>query len=242
MLIVRGVEETRRNELTLPCPIRTAIVFRRRRQPETAMTILSACFSTLLCTFLPLLLENRRGQAHRSAMSDDVSSVRIRPGRIRDRGRGARPRAQSFMSQVLRAAAKANEGRRPRPSCAGPAAAAARRARDAAPALGAARRSPTRSSARQQRDEGPGSAGSSSRLVSSATNSAQALPGHIFATSSGTAPPAMAGGVSSMAATPITPTAVPSSSAGTRTATRSDSSSRPKTAIAWPICAASPET
>jgi type IV secretory pathway VirD2 relaxase len=152
------------------------------------MTILSACFSTLLCTFLPLLLENRRGQAHRSAMSDDVSSVRIRPGRIRDRGRGARPRAQSFMSQVLRAAAKANRGRRPRPSCAGPAAAVARRARDAAPALGAARRSPTRSSARQQRDEGPGSAGSSSRLVSSATNSAQALPGHIFATSSGTAP------------------------------------------------------
>jgi len=41
---------------------------------------------------------------------DDASNLRIRPGRIRDRGRGARPRAQSFMSQVLRAAAKANGG------------------------------------------------------------------------------------------------------------------------------------
>ena len=43
-------------------------------------------------------------------MSDDTSNVRIRPGRIRDRGRGARPRARSFISQVLRAAAKANGG------------------------------------------------------------------------------------------------------------------------------------
>jgi len=43
-------------------------------------------------------------------MRDDASKLRIRPGRIRDRGRGARPRAQSFISQVLRAAAKANGG------------------------------------------------------------------------------------------------------------------------------------
>ena len=43
-------------------------------------------------------------------MSDDASNLRIRPGRIRDRGRGARPRSQSFINQVLRAAAKANGG------------------------------------------------------------------------------------------------------------------------------------
>jgi hypothetical protein len=43
-------------------------------------------------------------------MSDDASNLRIRPGRIRDRGRGARPRAESFISQVMRAAAKANGG------------------------------------------------------------------------------------------------------------------------------------
>jgi hypothetical protein len=41
---------------------------------------------------------------------DDASNLRIRPGGIRDRGRGARPRVQSFMNQVLRAAAKANGG------------------------------------------------------------------------------------------------------------------------------------
>jgi hypothetical protein len=41
---------------------------------------------------------------------DDASNLRIRPGRIRDRGRSARPRAQSFVNQVLRAAAKANGG------------------------------------------------------------------------------------------------------------------------------------
>lgn len=41
---------------------------------------------------------------------DDASNLRIRPGRIRDRGRGARPRVQSFLNQALRAAAKANGG------------------------------------------------------------------------------------------------------------------------------------
>jgi len=152
------------------------IVFRRGRQPETSLTILSACFSTLLCTSLPLSLVIRRVRAHRSGMSDDASNLRIRPGRIRDRGRGARPRAQSFISQVLRAAAKANGG----------------------PLTPAQRR--------------------------------------------GTAPPAMAGAASSMVATPITPTAAALSSVARKTATLSGSSSRPRTAIAWRICAASPET
>src|SRR5204863_10045135 len=86
------------------------IVFRLRRQLRTVLTILSACLSTLEHTLLLLSLENGRARAHRSGMSDDASNLRIRPGRIRDRGRGARPRAQSFISQVLRAAAKANGG------------------------------------------------------------------------------------------------------------------------------------
>ena len=54
--------------------------------------------------------------------------------------------------------------------------------------------------------------------------------------------PSMAGLANCMAATPVTPTAVPSSSAAPQTATRSGSSSRPRTATAWPICAASPAT
>ena len=43
-------------------------------------------------------------------MSYDASNLRIRPGRIRDCGRVARLRVHSFVSQVLRAAAKANGG------------------------------------------------------------------------------------------------------------------------------------
>lgn len=42
-------------------------------------------------------------------MSDDTD-LRLRPGRIRDRGRAASPRAGTFVSQVLRAAAKAHGG------------------------------------------------------------------------------------------------------------------------------------
>lgn len=41
---------------------------------------------------------------------NDASDLRIRPGRIRDGGRTAKPRGRSFVSQVLRAAAKANGG------------------------------------------------------------------------------------------------------------------------------------
>ena len=46
-------------------------------------------------------------------MSYDASNLRIRPDRIRDCGRVVRPRVHSFVSfvsQVLRAAAKANGG------------------------------------------------------------------------------------------------------------------------------------
>jgi type IV secretory pathway VirD2 relaxase len=41
---------------------------------------------------------------------DDASDLRLRPGRIRDRGRASAPRARSFVDQVMRAAAKANGG------------------------------------------------------------------------------------------------------------------------------------
>src|SRR5260370_38292479 len=68
----------------LPVSCCLHIVFRRSWQAETALTILSACFSTLLCTSLPLSLEISRVRAHRSAMSDDASNLRIRPRRSRD--------------------------------------------------------------------------------------------------------------------------------------------------------------
>jgi hypothetical protein len=41
---------------------------------------------------------------------DDAFDLRLRPGRIRDRGRASAPRARSFVDQVMRAAAKANGG------------------------------------------------------------------------------------------------------------------------------------
>ena len=41
---------------------------------------------------------------------DDIPDLRIRPGRIRDHGHRARPFAPSFVTQVMRAASKANGG------------------------------------------------------------------------------------------------------------------------------------
>ena len=136
------------------------IVFRMAYQRRGVLSRLSTCFSTLLCTSLRLFLENRRAWAHRSAMSDDASKLRIRPGRIRDGGRDARPRSQSFINQVLRSAAKANGGPLTPAQLRGQAGVVVRSARGAAPALGVARKPPTRSSARPLRDGGLGSAGS----------------------------------------------------------------------------------
>jgi hypothetical protein len=58
-----------------------------------------------------LALEQVDGRRNLPSMSrDDAFDFRPTPGRVRDRGTRASPRAQSFVAQVMRAATRANGG------------------------------------------------------------------------------------------------------------------------------------
>jgi hypothetical protein len=71
----------------------------------------NACFCTRLCDSRPFDLARRQAQLDALGMHrDDASDFRPRPGRIRDQGRRSAQRSQSFVAQVLKAAAKANGG------------------------------------------------------------------------------------------------------------------------------------
>lgn len=71
---------------------------------------LNSCFPTLFNTLPASRLVQPRHYAQLHHMRDDSFDFRLRPGRIRDQRRASTPRARSFVDQVMRAAAKANDG------------------------------------------------------------------------------------------------------------------------------------
>ena len=76
-----------------------------------AVTMPTACFCTRSHDGGRLCLVRRAKRFDLSVMSrDDASDFRLRPGRIRDRGGPNARRSQSFVAQVMKAAAKANGG------------------------------------------------------------------------------------------------------------------------------------
>ncbi|HVB67065.1 MAG TPA: hypothetical protein VNE67_04305, partial [Acetobacteraceae bacterium] len=77
-----------------------------------ALTMPTACFCTRFSDGGPVGLTRWHERRDLSRMSrDDASDFRLRPGRIRDRGGPNARRSQSFVAQVVKAAAKANGGR-----------------------------------------------------------------------------------------------------------------------------------
>ena len=174
---------------------------------------------------------------------DDTSDFRPRTGRIRDRGGPTARRSQSFVDQVMKAAAKANGGPLTHAQITGGKRRGAASGKGRCSRIGRGQAVADRLK-RQAAERSPGHR--QRRVVVKARivrhEPGAGPPARICATSNGTGRPVTASAVSSMAPSAITRTAAPSSSAAKATGIPFASSSRRRMATACQTCAASPAT